>query len=101
MAGSQVSYENPETMYAQLTPEQRAALAQEFMQGFKESGDPKAQQFASIDPNTATPKQLAVMHQHARDEHPGVLGRVMRHPIATAVLGGFAAYEIDKHVMKK
>ncbi len=100
MAGSQASYENPETMYAQLNPQQRAALAQEFMQGFQASGDPKAQQFASIDPNAVTPKQLAVMHQHARDEQPGVLGRVMRHPIATAVLGGFAAYEIDKHVMK-
>jgi hypothetical protein len=101
MAGSQVSYENPETMYAQLNPQQRAALAQEFMQGFQESGDPKAQQFASIDPNKVTPQQLAAMHQHARQEQPGVLGRVMRHPIAMAVLGGFAAYEIDRHVMKK
>ena len=101
MAGSQVSYENPETMYAQLNPQQRAALAQEFMQGFQESGNPKAQQFASIDPNKVTPQQLATMHQHARQEQPGVLGRVMRHPIAMAALGAFAAYEIDKHVMKK
>jgi len=101
MAGSQVSYENPETMYAQLNPQQRSALAQEFIQGFQQSGNPKGQQFTSIDPNTVTTQQLAAMHQHARQEQPGVLGRVMRHPIAAAVLGGFAAYEIDKHVMKK
>jgi hypothetical protein len=101
MAGSQVSYENPETMYAQLSPEQRATLAQEFQQGFRESGDPKAQQFSAVDPTTVTPQQLAAMHQHAREERPGVLGRVMRHPIAAAVLGGFAAYEIDRHVMNR
>lgn len=56
MAGSQVSYENPETIYAQLSPEQRAALAQEFQQGFRESGDPNAQQFSSVDPNAVTPQ---------------------------------------------
>lgn len=101
MSSSQVSYENPETIYAQLDPQQRAALAQEFMQGFQESNNPKAQQFNSIDPKTVTPQQLAAMHQHARQEQPGVLGRVMRHPIAVAMMGGFAAYEIDRHVSKK
>ena len=101
MASSQPAYENLEATYAQLNPQQRAALAQEFIQGFQQSGNPKSQQFTSMDPNSVTPQQLAAMHQHARQEHPGLLGRVMRHPIATAVLGGFAAYEIDKHVMKR
>ena len=99
MAGNQLSHENPEAIYSQLTQEQRAAIAREFMQGFQHSGNPKAQQFASLDPNVVTPRQLALMHQHARDEHPGLLGRVMRHPIAVAALGAFAAYEIDKHVV--
>lgn len=101
MAGSQPANENLEATYAQLNPQQRATLAQEFIQGFQQSGNPKSQQFTSLDPNTVTPQQLAAMHQHARQEHPGVLGRVMRHPIAVAVLGGFAAYEIDKHVAKR
>jgi hypothetical protein len=38
------------------------------------------------------------MHQHAAQNHPGILGDVMRHPVMTAVLSGFAAYEVDKHV---
>lgn len=99
MASSQMSNENPETIYSQLTQDQRAAIAREFMQGFQQSGNPRAQQFTALDPNNVTPQQLAAMHQHARDEHPGLLGRVMRHPIAMAALGGFAAYEIDKHVV--
>lgn len=99
MAGSQMSNENPETIYSQLTQDQRAAIAREFMQGFQQSGNPRAQQFTTLDPNNVTPQQLAAMHQHARNEHPGLLGRVMRHPIAMAALGAFAAYEIDKHVV--
>lgn len=101
MAANQLSNENPEAIYSQLSQEQRAAIAREFMQGFQQSGNPKAQQFASLNPNNATPQQLAAMHQHARDEHPGLLGRVMRHPIAAAALGAFAAYEIDKHVVRR
>lgn len=88
----------PEQIYAQLTPEQRAALAQEFQSHFQQSGAPAAQQFANVDPQTATPQQLADMHQHARENHPNILGKVMGHPIAAAALGAFAAYEIDKHV---
>ena len=101
MASSQPAYENLEAMYAQLSPPQRAALAQQFIQGFQQSGNPSSQPFTSMDPNSVTPQQLAAMHQHARQEHPALLGRVMQHPIATAVLGGFAAYEIDKHVLKR
>lgn len=101
MASSQPAYENLEATYAQLSPPQRAVLAQEFMQGFQQSGNPRSQPFTSMDPNSVTPQQLAAMHQHARQEHPALLGRVMQHPIVTAVLGGFAVYEIDKHVLKR
>ena len=100
MAGGQPSYENTEQMYAQLSPEQRAAVAKEFMQGLQQEGSPMAQQFAGQDPSQVTPQQLAQMHQHASKNHPGLLGRMMRHPIIVGALGGFAAYEIDKHVMK-
>jgi hypothetical protein len=100
MAGSQVSYENPEQIYAQLSPDQRTAIAREFMQGLQQEGSPMAQQFAGMDPSQVSPQQLAAMHKHASQNHPGLLGRVMRHPIAMAALGGFAAYEIDRHMQR-
>jgi hypothetical protein len=100
MAGSQLSYENPEQIYAQLNPDQRAAIAREFMQGLQQEGSPMAQQFAGMDPSQVSPQQLAAMHKHASQNHPGLLGRVMKHPIAMAALGGFAAYEIDRHMTR-
>lgn len=86
---------SPEQIYSQLTPEQRAAIAQEFMNHFQQNGN---QQFANVDAQNVSAQQLADMHHHARENHPGILGKVMSHPLAAAALGAFAAYEIDKHV---
>lgn len=88
----------PEQIYAQLTPEQRAAIAQEFMSHFQQSGSPAADQFAHVDTQNPSPEQVADMHNHAKDNHPNILGKVLSHPLAAAALGAFAAYEIDKHV---
>lgn len=98
MSGSQVSYEDPQAVYAQLNPQQRSTLAQEFIRGFQRSALPGAEPFASLDPKKVTPPQLAAMHQRAREEYPEVLGRAMRHPIVVALLGGFGANEINMYV---
>jgi hypothetical protein len=89
---------NPHDLYEQMSQEQRAAVAREYMQGFQQSNHPMAQQFTQLDPNTVTPRQLAAMHQHAAQEHPGIFGKVMRHPILTAALAGFGIYEVEKHL---
>lgn len=95
------SNQDPAEIYAKLTPEQRAAIARQFQQGFQQSGNATAQQFASVNPETASPQQLADMHKHAREEHKGLFGAVMNHPVASIALGAFAAYEIEKHINKK
>jgi uncharacterized protein YnzC (UPF0291/DUF896 family) len=101
MPDSQHAYENLEAVYARLNQQQQTTLAQEFVRGFQRSANPNSEAFTSIDPKKVTPQQLAAMHQHARDEHPDLLGRVMRHPIVAALLGGFGAYEIDKYVAQR
>lgn len=101
MSGTQISYEHPETVYAQLNQQQQTTLAQEFIKGFQRSEDSRAGEFASLDPKKVTPQQLAAMHQHARDEQPAVLGRVMKHPIVAALLGNFGAHEIEQHVANR
>ena len=100
MAGGQPAFENLEQMYAQLSPDQRSAFAQEFIQRLQREGNPMAQQFASMDPSQITPQHLAALHQEARQNHPGVLGRMMHHPIIAGALGAFAAYELDKHLTR-
>lgn len=90
--------QDPAAVYQQLSPEQRAAIAQQFISEYQQSNHPAAQQFTNLDPNAVSAQQLADMHEEARNSHPGVLGKVMQHPVATAAIGGFAAYEIAKHL---
>ena len=89
---------DPTTAYGQLNQGQTSSIAQEFINRFRNTNDPRAQQYAQLDPKQVTPGQLAEMHQYAAQNHPGILGDVMKHPVITAALGGFAAYEIDKHL---
>ena len=89
---------DPQAAYSQLDQGQLSQVAREFMQRFQGSNDPQAQQMAQIDPNQATPQQVAQMHQYAAQNHPGILGDVMKHPIMTGVLAGFAAHELEKHM---
>lgn len=91
-----------EELYNSLTPEQRAAIAQQFQAQFQQTGqDSTVKKFATVDPSTVSAKQLADMHKHAADNHPGVLGTIRNHPMLAAALGAFGAYELDKHFGKK
>jgi hypothetical protein len=101
MSSTNLSYEEPAAVYAQLNQQQRTMLAQEFIRGFQRSPGAGAESFTRVDPKKVSLQQLADMHIYARAEQPEVLGRVMRHPIVAALLGGFGAYEIDKHVVKR
>ena len=101
MANEDLSNLTPEEMYARLTPEQRAALAQQFQQHFAQSDHPEAQQLAQVDPQAASAEHLAQMHEHAAKHNKGALGIVLNHPVATAALGAFAIYQLDKHLGKR
>ncbi|HZC06153.1 MAG TPA: hypothetical protein VE338_10960 [Ktedonobacterales bacterium] len=90
--------QDPASAYSQLDQGQKSQIAQAFMQRFAGTNDPRAQQYAKMDPNAATPGQLAEMHQYAAQNHPGILGDVLKHPVITAALSGFAAYELDKRL---
>jgi hypothetical protein len=89
---------SPAEVYARLTPEQRTALAQQFQAGLQQSDHPEAQQLSQVAPEAATPEQLAQMHEHAAQHNKGLLGTVLNHPIATAAIGAFAIYQLDKHL---
>jgi hypothetical protein len=84
--------------YEQASPEQRAELARQFQQGFQQSGDPQAQQFAAVDPQNVSPEQLAAMHQQAQQNNPDMLhqlfspGGLLGSPGAKAAVAGIAAF---------
>jgi hypothetical protein len=101
MSSINSSYDEPTAVYAKLNQQQRTMLALEFIRGFQRSGVAGAEPFTRVDLKKVSLKQLADMHMYARAEQPEVLGRVMRHPIVAALLGGFGAYEIEKHVARR
>jgi hypothetical protein len=101
MSNSQVPEQDPEAVYSKLNSQQRTTLAEEFIRGFKKSGESHEEPLASIDPKKVSLQQLAAMHQHARDEHPDVLGRAMRNSIVAVFLSGSGAQEIDTYVLKR
>jgi hypothetical protein len=101
MSSSNLSYEDPAAVYARLNQQQRTTLAQEFIRGFQRSTAAGVESFARVDLKKVNLQQLVDMHMYARAEQPDVLGRVMRHPIVAALLGGFGVYEIDMHVVRR
>jgi hypothetical protein len=101
MSGHQLPTAHPEAVYAHLNQPQRTTLAQEFVRGVRQSGHPHAASFLSINTRKVTPQQLAAMHQHAREEHPDILKRVMQHSIVSVLLGNFGTAEIENHVTRR
>jgi hypothetical protein len=85
-------------IYAQLAPEQRAAIAAQFQSALQQSAHPEAQQLSQVDPQAASAEDVAKMHEHAVQHDKGALGVVLKHPVVTAALGAFAVYELDKHL---
>jgi hypothetical protein len=79
---------NPVDLYTELEPAQRAAIAEEFIDRFRQLDDPGARQFARVDPHYTSPNQLAQMHEYAADTHPEVLADMMKNPAIASALGG-------------
>lgn len=91
----------PVEAYGQLSQADRTQLAQTFLEEMRKEDHASYEKFAHIDLSTVTADQLADMHNHAAHAHPNVFGIVMKHPIITAALAGFAAYEVDKHLSNR
>lgn len=90
-------FRNPADFYNRLAPDQQAAATQSFQQQFQRSPDPQAQQYAQMDPSMIGPQQLAEMHQYAQRSDPGMLNRIMSHPVLDGALVAFGVHEFRKH----
>ena len=73
--------------YTQMDPAQRAAIAGEFIDRFRQLNDPGAREYARVDPHFTSPNQLAQMHEFATEMHPEVLADMMKNPAIAAALG--------------
>jgi len=73
-------------LYAGMRPDQRTAIAGEFMRLFRMSGDPGAQQLDRPLNGLLSAEQVAQLHIYARDHLPNVLSQVREHPVTQAAL---------------
>jgi hypothetical protein len=94
-----------QSLYEQMRPDQRTAIALEFARCLQLAGDPAAAQFmaqgeqaspagekveviggALVTPRLLTAQQAAAVHRYTFDHHPDCFTHVMQHPLTQAVL---------------
>jgi hypothetical protein len=94
-----------ETLYEQMRPDQRTAVALEFVRCLRLKGDPAAEQFmaqaeqvsaadekveviggALVTPRLLTAQQAAAIHRYTYDHHPDCFTQVMHHQLTQAIL---------------
>ena len=86
--------------YENMTPEQLKAAAAAFQQKLQgvAGSSPEAAQLAAIDPNTATPQQVAAMHRFSIKEHPELARDVL---VGAGVVGvGALAALAARHYLR-
>jgi hypothetical protein len=93
--------QTPASVYSQVNRVHLPQIAQQFIDRFQGKSDPQSQQYAQLDPQTATPEQLAQMHEHAATHHPGIVDEVLEHPVITSAVAGLAIYELQKYVRER
>ena len=96
------------TLYEQLRPDQRTAIALEFARCLRLTGDPAAEQFmaqaeqveqagaaeekvevvggALVTPRLLTVQQAAAIHRYTFERSPDCFTQVLHHPLTQAVL---------------
>ncbi len=87
--------------YENMSPTQLKDAAQQFKDKLQTvaGSSPQASQLASIDPNTATPQQVAEMHGFLLSNHPELMRDVLiaGGAIAVGALAAFAARRYLAH----
>jgi len=113
---------DPEQIYGRMRPDQRTAVANEFVRMLILTDDPRAEQFryaahdpfaasgknyappkespqvAPIVPHLLSPAQAAAVHRYTREHHPDLFDVVAHHPVTQESLAfpGAAAAEPDQ-----
>lgn len=96
-----------EALYARMRPDQRTAIANEFIRVLELANDPGAHRLPIQRPHDATqegttgdtailpisrpseikpPEQVAALHRHTLEHHPDLFAEVQQHPVTVASL---------------
>src|SRR5260370_16002973 len=122
MSSGDFDTSNPDSLYAQMRPDQRTVIANEFIRLLTIAGDPAVEQLrqdveaaeeyvppqasnpederavahtvaASEHPVRVTTEQVSRLHTYTREHHPDIFAQVMHHPVTVAALAAPGAPE--------
>jgi hypothetical protein len=82
---------DPAAVYAQMRPDHRTAIAEEFMRVLQLAGDTASPRFRLAPQETLTPEQVATLHVYTREHHPDLFATVMQHPVTRLALASLEA----------
>ncbi len=86
MAIDLATTESPITIYEQMRPDYRTAIAEEFMRLLRLAGDAMAP-YQHVPPMETLPaEQVAALHVYTRERHPDIFDMVMQHPVTRLAL---------------
>jgi len=115
MSSGDFETSNPDSLYAQMRPDQRTVIANEFIRLLTIAGDPAVEQVrqdveaaeeyvppqasnpveeqaaaqtvaSSEHPVRVTAEQVSRLHTYTREHHPDIFAQVMHHPVTVAAL---------------
>lgn len=86
MSTEEFAQDDPRHIYERMRPDQRTAIAGEFIRLFRLSGDADAQRYDSEIHEMWPPERVAELHRYAQQRHPEIFEEVMRHPVTQASL---------------
>lgn len=86
MSTDEFAQDDPRHIYERLRPDQRTAIAGEFIRLFRLSGDPEAQRYDTEIHEMWPAERVAELHRYAQQRHPEIFEEVMRHPVTVASL---------------
>lgn len=86
MSVEEFAQDDPYRVYERMRPDQRTAIAGEFIRLFRLSGDPDAQRYDTEISEMWPPDRVAELHQYAQQHHPEIFEEVTHHPVTQASL---------------
>ena len=111
---------DPQALYARMRPDQRTAIANEFIGCLRLAGDPVVARFTGEDadgehsagqpearqsfdarpPAIESPEQVASIHTYTREHRPDLFEQVARHPVTVASVA-HAGDRVEEAVQKE
>ncbi len=86
MSADEFARDDPRRIYERMRPDQRTAIAGEFIRLLRLADDPDARRYDTHIDAMWPPERVAELHRYTQQHHPDIFADVLRHPVTRASL---------------